>query len=75
VTETPATLFLYTDGIPEAENERGELLGEARLLAWLEANTEQPPAELVVRVRRWIKQFTRNHPQSDDITAMAIRLG
>jgi sigma-B regulation protein RsbU (phosphoserine phosphatase) len=72
--DAPVTLFLYTDGIPEAENEAGEQYGEQRLQTALENNTAQPPAELVSRVRRSIKQFTRNHAQTDDITIVAVRL-
>jgi sigma-B regulation protein RsbU (phosphoserine phosphatase) len=70
----PVTLFLYTDGIPEAENEAGEQYGEQRLQAALEYNAGHGPAELVTRVRRSIKQFTRNHPQTDDITIVAVRM-
>jgi serine/threonine protein phosphatase PrpC len=72
--ETPATLFLYTDGVSEAEDDRGEMFQDNRLVSALEANTDQPPTDLVTRIRRSIKQFTRNHPQSDDITMLAIRL-
>lgn len=74
ITDLPATLFLYTDGVPEAENEQGELLGNDRMARLLETNTDQPPHELVTRLRRSIKQFTRSHPQSDDITMLAVRL-
>lgn len=70
----PVTLFLYTDGVTEAENERGEMFQEDRLADLLASNAEAPPAELISRVRRSIKQFTRNHPQSDDITMVAVRL-
>lgn len=70
----PATLVLYTDGVPEAESEQGGQFEEARFAAALEANLTQPPAELVTRIRRSIKQFTRNHPQSDDITLLAVEL-
>ena len=74
LTATPLTLFLYTDGIPEAENELGEQYGEHRLASALKSNTDQPPAELIARLRRSVKQFTRNHPQSDDITMLALQL-
>ncbi len=74
LSATPVTLLLYTDGIPEAENDVGEQYEEHRLAAALEGNTNQPPGELITRLRRSVKQFTRNHPQSDDITILALRL-
>ncbi len=70
----PLTLFFYTDGVTEAENERGEMFLDERLGDVLASNADAPPAELVTRVRRSIKQFTRNQPQSDDITILAVRL-
>jgi serine phosphatase RsbU (regulator of sigma subunit) len=70
----PLTLFLYTDGVPEAENEQGELFTEARLAAALRDEVTRSPTDLVARLRRIVKQFARNQPQSDDITMLAIRL-
>jgi len=65
------TLFLYTDGVPDAQNEAGDSFGEDRLRDALAASVKQPPADLVARIRRSIKQFTRNHLQTDDITMVA----
>jgi len=71
----PVTLFMYTDGVPDAENEQGEQYGAERLEEALTTNLDQPPGEMVSRIRRSIKQFTRNHPQTDDITMVAVKLG
>lgn len=70
----PSTLILHTDGVPDAENEQGERYQEHRYAAAIESNIDEQPAELVTKIRRSVKQFTRNHPQTDDITLMAIRL-
>ncbi|MFQ5411357.1 MAG: SpoIIE family protein phosphatase [Phycisphaerae bacterium] len=70
----PSTLLLYTDGVPDAENERGEQFQDNRLVSTLEANLTRSPAELVPNIRRSIKQFTRNHTQTDDITLIAVEL-
>jgi serine phosphatase RsbU (regulator of sigma subunit) len=70
----PVTLFMFTDGVPDAENEDGEQFGQARLVEALSSNIHEEPGEMVARVRRSIKQFTRHHPQTDDITMVAIRL-
>lgn len=72
--KTPSTLLFYTDGVTEAINEQGELFSDERLAGTLQANLSQPPKELVTRVRRSVKQFTRSHPQTDDITLVALRL-
>ncbi len=69
-----ATLFLYSDGVPEAENEQGQQYGEGRLAEALEGGIAHPPNELVNRVRRSVKQFTRGQSQTDDITILAARL-
>lgn len=70
----PATLLLYTDGVPDAENPQGEQFGEVRFAETIAASVGEAPTELVTRLRRSIKQFARNHPQTDDITLVAVRL-
>jgi sigma-B regulation protein RsbU (phosphoserine phosphatase) len=74
LSDTPVTLFMFTDGVHDAENEQGQMFGQDRLLRALQAHTDLPPADLVTRIRHSIKQFTRNHPPTDDITMVAIRL-
>lgn len=71
----PTTLLLYTDGVPDAENPQGQQFGEARFAECIAAGAGEQPEELVTRLRRSIKQFARNHPQTDDITLAAVRLG
>ncbi|MBX3395815.1 MAG: SpoIIE family protein phosphatase [Phycisphaerae bacterium] len=69
-----SSILMFTDGVPDAEDEHGEQFGEGRLVATLNANLAQPSHELVTRVRRSIKQFTRNQPLTDDVTLLAIEL-
>jgi serine phosphatase RsbU (regulator of sigma subunit) len=70
----PSTLLLYTDGVPDAESEGGERFEESRLVDVLKVSGSKTTGDLVSRVRTSIKQFTRNHPQTDDITILALRL-
>lgn len=67
------TLFLYTDGITEAENLQDEEFTEARLdekLAGLAgASSERITTEIVGAVH----DFVGDAPQSDDITCVAAR--
>jgi serine phosphatase RsbU (regulator of sigma subunit) len=72
--DRPSTLVYYTDGVIDAQNEQGECYGPARLSTALESSKDQPPGELIARLRRSIKQFTRATAQTDDITLLAMRL-
>lgn len=68
------TLFLYSDGLPEAANERGELYGSERLMAMLRHNAHLPGEDLLRAIRDDVRRFTGRAPQSDDITMLAARL-
>lgn len=74
IPAAPSTVFLYTDGVPDAQNEGGEHFGEPRLVEALRAARTESPREQIARVRRLIQQFIRNHPQIDDITMLGIRV-
>ena len=68
------SLILYSDGVPEAQNEQQEEFGESRLLAI----AQQPFASAAARqkaITAAVQQFVDDAPQFDDITLMvAIRL-
>ncbi len=68
-------LVLYTDGVSEAEREDGEMFGEERLYALLEAEPREQPAErLVDRVLAGVEGFLDGVEPGDDITVMAMRV-
>lgn len=69
----PTTLFLYTDGITEAENPEKEMFEERRLVEALRASADLPPNELLAAVRGRVRQFTRDFTQNDDITMIVLR--
>ncbi len=67
-------LFLFTDGVTEALNDKGDFYLESRLEQTL-ANTQTLSAkELIAKVSMNLSQFTEGASQSDDITMMAIAL-
>jgi phosphoserine phosphatase RsbU/P len=68
-------LFLYTDGIVEAENNKGEFYGKDRPKAFLDANSGLPLREMIDRFRDDIAAFAGGAEQSDDITMLALRVG
>jgi sigma-B regulation protein RsbU (phosphoserine phosphatase) len=66
-------LFLYTDGVTEAENRSKALYGEERLLAHLDAGATDDAAAVVAGEKADIEKFTAGVPASDDITMLVLR--
>jgi len=67
------TLFLYTDGVTEAENEQGGFYDESGLTNGLDANRNLAASELVNTIGSEVSTFAAGWPQSDDITMLAMR--
>jgi sigma-B regulation protein RsbU (phosphoserine phosphatase) len=67
-------LVLYTDGITEAENERGEFFGEQRLSALVEAYGDAGVDELRELILAEVERFSSDAPQHDDITLVLARV-
>ena len=64
-------LFLYTDGVTEAQTKDGKFLGEERLLKIL--NQKQlPTSKTLEYVYKSIQKFVKDAPQFDDITMMIV---
>jgi sigma-B regulation protein RsbU (phosphoserine phosphatase) len=63
-------LFLYTDGVTEAENIHKELFGEKRLMEVL--HTRRSAAEQLQCIASAVKEFRGEAPQSDDITVLFL---
>lgn len=68
------TLFVYTDGIPEAHNVSSEMYGMDRLVAALKNKQNMPLQELVDSVQRDVDAFVGKAPQFDDSTMLALRM-
>ena len=66
------TLFLYTDGVTEALDRKGELFGEVRLLDAINAVPEPSPKAVCNVVRMAVAAFAEGVPQADDITVLAV---
>ncbi|MBR1632688.1 MAG: SpoIIE family protein phosphatase [Bacteroidales bacterium] len=65
-------LFLYTDGITEAENASHELFGENRLLGTLSKASDLSATQQINKVGYTIGDFVAGAPQSDDQTMLDI---
>ena len=66
-------VFLYTDGVIEPQNAKGEQFGLNRLRDILEHN-DQPPELLLADIEQTIKKFTGNVPKFDDLTFVAFQV-
>ncbi|MBP5615817.1 MAG: SpoIIE family protein phosphatase [Alphaproteobacteria bacterium] len=69
VLKPDARVFLYTDGVTEAENKEHRFYGGQRLLKALNAQSGRPQ-ETLEAVLKDIHQFTQDNAQSDDITML-----
>jgi sigma-B regulation protein RsbU (phosphoserine phosphatase) len=66
-------IYLYTDGVSEAEDVAENQLGEERMEQMLQELKSQPVEEIIRATFRLIDGFAKGAPQHDDITAMALR--
>jgi sigma-B regulation protein RsbU (phosphoserine phosphatase) len=66
-------LLLYTDGVSEAMDEGHTLFSEPRLMETVTGLQSLPPDVLIKGVVSEVRVFTDGHPQSDDITLLAMR--
>jgi len=67
-------LLLYTDGIVEAMNKKEDLFGESRLRSALTAAAGLSAQEILDSILRDLAGFTEGMEQSDDITAVVIKV-
>ena len=67
------TLFLYTDGLTEAENSEHEQYGEERMMRLLAAQTDSRPREVAEAMMADVENFVNGAEQSDDLTILCIR--
>lgn len=69
------TVFLYTDGIVEAQNETGEQYQMKRLKDILKVNQNKGVEDIQEEVLKSIDGFTGSEPQKDDITMVVLKVG
>jgi serine phosphatase RsbU (regulator of sigma subunit)/pSer/pThr/pTyr-binding forkhead associated (FHA) protein len=66
-------VVLYSDGVTEAEDSTGEMYGEERLLACLEASRGLPVEALRDAIHASVEEFAKNTAQADDITVLVVK--
>lgn len=65
-------LWLYSDGVTEAENAHGQWYGMQRLEEIVQQIQQQSASVQIEQLITHIKHFATNHEQSDDIALMSI---
>ncbi len=68
------TLFVYTDGVPDATNAAQERFGIERTINALDKIGTGDMSELIGHMKKELESFSGDEPQFDDTTMMAIKL-
>jgi len=67
------SIYVYTDGVPEATDDRNELFGEQRLIQALNKDSNASIERLFNNVIGDVRDFVGDAPQFDDMTMMGFR--
>ena len=67
------TLFLYTDGLNEAEDAEHRMFGKKRIIEVMQT-TSQQPRTLIERMTQAVAEFVGDTEQSDDLTMLCLSL-
>ena len=67
-----STLFLYTDGLDEAEEAGHQMFGKKRIYEVMQTSSLQPHM-LIERMTQAVADFVGDTEQSDDLTMLAIQ--
>ena len=66
-------LYLFTDGVNEAENNQKTQFGDLRLAALLRRKATLEPCDIIAATLAEVEQHADGAEQSDDITVMCIK--
>ncbi|MDR9415904.1 MAG: SpoIIE family protein phosphatase [Gracilimonas sp.] len=65
-------LILFSDGIPEARNTKGEFFSDEAFEEWLLDHKSLSASQMMMNLLKTIEAFAKGEPQSDDITLIII---
>ena len=66
-------LYLFTDGVSEAENHDKKLFGDEQVVAMLKENASLEPGAIIDKTFAKVKLHAAGAEQSDDITVMCVK--
>ena len=67
-----STLFLYTDGLPEATDPGKCMFGTDRILEVLNINPDQNPEQILDTMTEAVNDFVKDAEQFDDLTMLCL---
>lgn len=67
------SVFVYTDGVPEATDSNDNLFGKERMLEVLNSDPDALPEEALKNVKAAINRFLGTAQQFDDLTMLCLR--
>ena len=73
VLDPGETLFMYTDGLTDATNRKGELFGKKRLEGTLNGSSRHAPEHIVNNTWNQIGNFSAGTAAFDDMTCLVLR--
>ncbi len=65
-------IFVYTDGVPEANNDSGEIFGMSRLEMALNRTAGESPEVILHNIRTDVDAFVNGAKQFDDLTMLCL---
>lgn len=68
------TLFLYTDGLNEAENSFQEQFGDKRLLSFFQSRSNEDCQQIVSQMNAAVSYFVGDAEPSDDLTMLCLKI-
>lgn len=67
-------IFVYTDGVTEANNEKEELFGEERLKNSIGSHAAENPQSMVKHVKNEVFSYMGEAAQFDDVTMLCLEI-
>ncbi len=67
------SLYLYTDGVTEARNEKSEMFGIEKLMNFISNNNQFEVEEIVVKLGQYLADFCGKSEEDDDVTFLLVR--
>ena len=70
--EPGAKLFVYTDGLPEAEDADNKMFGMERVIKALNEQPDASPEQTLTYMYQAVNAFVKDTEQFDDLTMLCL---
>ncbi len=70
--EPGSTIFVYTDGLPEATNADMKMFGTERMIRALNTDPDAAPHHILSNMEKAVEDFVRDAEQFDDLTMLCL---